>query len=389
MRAARLPALLLIGLVAAACATLPDLRPGERPALDTDEAGLWMQMDRLEEALRTSGTLLGDASVERYLRGVLCRLAPDHCGSVRLYVIQTPHFNATMAPNGVLQVWTGLLLRAENEAQLAYVLGHELGHYLRRHSLQRWRDVRLKTGVAEFFAVLAVAPVAFLHGRPLPIGRAGLAELGSVLAFSRDNEREADEVGFELMVRAGYDPREAPRIWEALERKREAAGRSAPLIFFAIHPPTAERIARLREQAERAYAPEQVWRVGRAEWVAATSRIRPVLLRDELRLRDFARTAVLLDRLLAAEPRSGLLRFYQGEMFRLRAGEGDEGRALAAYEQALAADDPPVEIHRSVGLLRLRRGEREQARAAFERYLAAVPAAEDRAMIESYLERLR
>ncbi|HXG02804.1 MAG TPA: M48 family metalloprotease [Candidatus Binatia bacterium] len=391
MRAARLPALLLLGLVAAACATprhapgaLPDLRPGERPALDTDEAGLWMQMDRLEEALRTSGTLLGDASVERYLGGVLCRLAPDYCGSVRLYVVQTPHFNATMAPNGVLQVWTGLLLRAENEAQLAYVLGHELGHYLRRHSLQMWRDVRLKTNVVAFFSVLAAAAGQGYAG-PL----AQLVALGSVLAFSRDNEREADEVGFELMARAGYDPREAPRIWEALEREREAAGRSAPLIFFATHPPTAERIATLREQAERAYAPEQVWRVGRAEWVAATARIRPVLLRDELRLRDFARTAVLLDRLLAAEPRSGLLRFYQGEMFRLRAGEGDEGRALAAYERALAADDPPVEIHRSVGLLRLRRGERVQARAAFERYLAAVPAAEDRAMIESYLERLR
>jgi hypothetical protein len=363
---------------------MPDLRPGERPAADTDEAGLWMQMDRLEEALRTSGTLLRDEGVDRYLRGVLCRLAPDHCAGVRLYVVQTPHFNATMAPNGLLQVWTGLLLRAENEAQLAYVLGHEIGHYLRRHSLQMWRDVRLKTNVVAFFSVLASAAGQGYAG-PL----AQLVALGSILAFSRDNEREADEVGFALMARAGYDPREAPRIWEALEREREAAGESAPLIFFATHPPTAERLTTLREQAERTYTPEQVWRVGRAEWAAAMAPIRPALLRDELRRRDFARTAVLLDRLLAAEPRSGLLRFYQGEMFRLRAGEGDEGRALDAYQQALAGDDPPAEVHRSVGLLRLRRGERVQARAAFERYLAAAPAAEDRAMIESYLERLR
>ncbi len=391
MRALRTSGLALLGLVGVACATprgtpgaMPDLRPGERPAADTDEAGLWMHMDRVEEALRTSGMLLRDARVDGYLRDVLCRLAAEHCPGIRLYVVQTPHFNATMAPNGVLQVWTGLLLRAENEAQLAYVLGHELGHYLRRHSLQLWRDVRLKTNVVAFFSVLAAAAGQGYAG-PL----AQLVALGSVLAFSRDNEREADEIGFELMARAGYDPREAPRIWEALEREREAAGKSTPLIFFATHPPTAERIATLREQAARTYTPEQLWSVGRAEWMAAVSPVRPALLRDELRLRDFPRTAVLLDRLLAAEPRSGLLHFSRGEMFRLRAGAGDEVRALDAYQQALASEDPPAEIHRSVGLLRLRRGEREQARAAFERYLAAVPAAEDRAMIESYLEQLR
>ncbi len=79
-----------------------------------------------------------------------------------------------------------------------------------------------------------------------------LAVLGSVLAFSRDNEREADAIGFELMARAGYDQREAARIWETLEKERKAADKSRAFVFFATHPPTDERIESLRALVSKA-----------------------------------------------------------------------------------------------------------------------------------------
>ncbi len=363
---------------------MPDLAPGMRPPLDSDEAGLWMQMDRVEASLKSSGQLVTDGRLNAYLRGVLCKLAPDHCSGIRLYVIQTPHFNATMAPNGVMQVWTGLLLRAENEAQLAYVLGHELAHYIRRHSVQRWRDVRNKSNVVAFFSVLAAAA-----GHGYAGNLAQLVALGSIFAFSRDNEREADEIGFELIARAGYDPREASRIWEALEREREAGGDGAPLVFFASHPPTSERIETLKALADRTYQPDRVWVIGREPFQDAIRPLRPVLLRDELRRHDFARSQVLADRLLAAEPDSGLLHFFQGELCRLRNRDDDEACALASYRRALALGDAPPEAARALGLLLMRQGDGPGARAAFERYLAGSPAAEDRPMIESYLERLQ
>ncbi|MEX2223228.1 MAG: M48 family metalloprotease [Candidatus Rokuibacteriota bacterium] len=388
------PASLLVVLAVfavTACATprgapgaLSDVRPAQRPTLDSDEAGLWMQMDRVEQGLRTSGHLVTDTAVRTYLRDILCKLATDYCPDIRLYVVQTPHFNASMAPNGVMQVWTGLLLRADNEAQLAYVLGHELGHYLRRHSVQRWRDVRTKTNVTAVFTVLTAAAG---HGY---IGSlAQLVALGSIMQFSRDNEREADEIGFELMVRAGYDPREASKVWESLDKERRAGKDSDPLIFFATHPPTDERIDTLKELARKTYTPDRDWTDGRQAYLKAVRPLRATLLRDELRLRDFARTQVLLARLVAAEPASGQLHFFQGELYRLRNDDGDPARALESYERALATGGAPPETNRAAGLLLMRRGEKDRARAAFDRYLTEAPDAEDKSMIHAYLEQLR
>ena len=98
-----------------------------RPALETDEGGLWGMMDREETRLRRSPFVVRDAELNKYLQDLVCRLGGDHCPDIRVHVVRTPLFNATMAPNGMMQVWTGLLLRAENEAQLAAILGHEIG----------------------------------------------------------------------------------------------------------------------------------------------------------------------------------------------------------------------------------------------------------------------
>jgi len=383
-------ALLLVLLGCVACATpggspgtLGDIKPGERPGLDSDEAGLWMQMDRLEESLRTSGRLVTDPGLNAYVREMVCKLVGPYCADIRVYVVQTPHFNASMAPNGTMQVWTGLILRAENEAQLAFVLGHEIAHYLRRHSVQLWRDVRSKSNVLVYFRLLtAAAGVGFVG----PLG--DLAALASVHAFSRDNEREADELGFELMVKAEHDPREAPKIWEALLKERTASKDSAPFIFFATHPATEERIDTLKRLAENAVAAGRPGRVGKQQFLAATLPLRATLLRDELRRREFAGSQVVLDRLFEGGVGLGELHYFQGELYRLRAQEGDSAKAIAAYQKAVEMDDAPAETHRALGLLFSAAGEKEKARSSFERYLHKRPDAEDRAMIRAYLQQL-
>ena len=358
---------------------LSDLEPGQRPALDTDEAGLWMQMDNLEKSLRTSGLLVTDQNVNNYIKSIVCRLAGPHCPGIRIYVMQTPYFNASMAPNGVMQVWTGLILRSQNEAQLAYVLGHEIGHYLRRHSVQMWRDIRNKSDILAVFSVATGG-----YGAPL----AQLVAIASIYAYSRDNEREADEVGFELMVKAGYDPREASLIWEALLKEKQASNESTPSIFFATHPSTEERIETLKELGQKAFAREIRSEAGTERFLAATIPVRAMLLRDELRRRDFAQSQILLDRLIQTGNGLGELHFYQGELFRLRAEPGDESKARQAYQKALEVGGAPVEIHRAMGLVFFKAGEKASAREAFERYLRERPKADDKEMIQSYLRQL-
>jgi Zn-dependent protease with chaperone function len=383
-------ALGLVTALAAGCAA-PRLPAGTatarprhaRPALDTDEAGLWMAMDRAETTLRHSGQIVDDAALTDYTRRIVCRLAPAHCDDLRVYVVRTPQFNAMMAPNGVMQVWTGLILRVDNEAQLAYVLGHEIGHYLQRHSLQRWRDARRKGDLLAFFSIGAAAGgVGFVT--PL----VQLATLASIYAFSRDNEREADEIGLELMAAAGYDPREAPAVWEALVKERDAGDGKQPLLFFSTHPPTEERVGTLRTLGNQSLRPDRPGIVGREEYLAATLPHRALLLRDELRRRDFKRTAVLLERLQQAGTEPGQVHFFQGEMYRLRNEEGDAGLAARAYERAIVTGEAPPEAYRSLGLVLMKQDDRRRAREAFTGYLERQPAADDRPMIQKYLERL-
>jgi predicted Zn-dependent protease len=361
---------------------LADIHPGTRPALDTDEAGLWMQMARVEKSLRTSGQILTDTRLNEYVRKVVCNMAGPYCPDIRIYIVQTPYFNASMAPNGVMQVWTGLILRADNEAQFAYVLGHEIGHYLRRHSVQSWRNARSMTDILAFIQI-AAAGAGFGSAGSL-IG--GLIAQGSILAFSRDNEREADDVGFELMATAGYDPREAPRIWEGLLKERAASKEGSPFIFFATHPPTDERVETLKTRAEQEVAGLRMPTVGKAQYMAAIQPFRSMFLRDELRRREFAETQVLLDRMKDAGIGLGELHFFQGELCRLRAEQGDEQQAIVAYQKAIESNDAPVETHRALGLMLSRTGERAKARLAFERYLQLKPDADDREMVRAYLK---
>ncbi len=408
--------LVVVFLVCVSCATprgspgaLPDIKPGQRPALETDEAGLWMVMDRMEQSLRTSGRLLTDVdftaggltdpniadvnlnavrstapALHSYVRHIVCKVAGPYCPDIRVYVVQTPHFNATMSPNGAMQVWTGLILRAENEAQLAYVLGHELGHYLRRHTVQRFRDVRSKADFLAFFSLFAAAAG---HGYLGPL--ANLIALVSVYKFSRDQEREADELGFELMVKAGYDPREAPRIWEALVKEREAAEDPDRFIFFSTHPSTEERIETLKELAQKAMVDKGSAVIGKERFLAVTLPFRATFLRDELRQREFAGSQVVFDRLFESGVGLGELNFFQGKLHRLRGEEGDEDKAIAAYQKALQFTDAPAETHRSLGLLLLRAGEKVRARSSFGEYLELRPDAEDREMIRTYLKELK
>ena len=358
---------------------LADLEPGQRPALDTDEAGFWMQMDRVEKNLQTSGALITDQALNNYIRSIVCRLAGSHCPGIRIYVMETPYFNASMAPNGVMIVWTGLILRSQNEAQIAYVLGHEMGHYLRRHTVQRWRDMRSKTDMAAVFTVVTAG-----YGGSL----AQLVAITSIYAYSRDNEREADEVGFELMAKAGYDPREASKIWEALMKEKQATKESTPSIFFASHPSTEERIETLKGLGQKAWTNERQVEVGTERFLAATMPLRAMLLRDELRRHEFVQSQILLDRLLQTGNGLGELNFYQGELFRLRADPGDESKAIQAYQKALEVGGAPVETNRALGLVFFKTGEKANARAAFERYLLASPQAHDQEMIQSYLRQL-
>ena len=365
---------------AAQSATARFLVPHYQPPAGSDEKGLWSMMDRAERDLATSRFVVRDPKLNAYVRGIVCRLGKDWCADVRIYIVRTPQFNASMAPNGMMEVWTGLLLRCNDEAQLAAVLGHEVGHYLRRHTLERYRDVREKSSFGAFLSLgLAAAGAGYASGL------ANLALLASIFAFTRDQEREADQIGLELMDKAGYAPLAAPEVWQQLIAETKAGtAESEHNVMFASHPEPEERMAALREAAQSLH--EGTGERGAARYRAALAGVRTELVRDELELRQYGRSEVVFDRLLAQSPDDGLLWFAKGEIYRLRAGPDDAARALEAYYKALAVPGSPPETWRSIVMVELKQGRKDLAQTAFDSYLKLKPDAPDAGALRMLLE---
>lgn len=345
----------------------------ERPDPASDEGGLWGLMDREEGKLRRSPFLLRDAALRDYLQGIVNKLAGDHAADMRVYPVRTPHFNASMAPNGMMQVWTGLLLRVDNEAQLAAVLGHEIGHYLQRHSLAQLREAKSRSALG---LVLVPFGVVGLVGQ--------MATVAGMYSFSRDAEREADAIGLMLMRRAGYDTREAAPIWEHLQDELKMSYGGDPSrnsLMFATHPPSEERSATLA----RLSAADTGGFVGSVEYNNRLAGLQRAMLDDELRRGQYGPTLVLLDRLIQRDAQRPELFFYRGEARRLRAEPGDAEAALNDFQQAIALGHEPPEVHRSLGYLYQARNDSDAMRAAFARYLERAPEAADAAMVKSLM----
>lgn len=346
----------------------------QRPGDASEEGGLRALLERHEARVRRSPLRLRDTTLEGWLAGIAARLAGEHAADLRVYALRVPHFNATMAPNGMMQVWTGLLLRVENEAQLAAVLGHEIGHYLQRHSLQRLRDAKSRA---------AFGHVIGLFGLAGAVGQ--MATLAGAYAFSREQEHEADRIGLALMREAGYHPGEAVRVWSHLidEGTTPDSGQQASSPMLATHPAPPER-----RQALAAWAGLAQGEIGEASYRAALAPLRGMLLEDELRRGRPDETLALVNRLLLRGPYDALLLHARGEAHRLRDRGRDRELAFGDFQAALAVGGEPAQTHRSLGLLLQARGEAGPARAAFERYLALAPEAADAAMVARAIEEL-
>jgi predicted Zn-dependent protease len=281
-----------------------------------------------------------------------------------------------MAPNGMIQIWTGLLLRMENEAQLAAVMGHEIGHYLERHMVDRLRDAKSRSAFGQFLGLFGL------------VGAVGqLALIATAFGYSRDQERDADRIGVTLMRKAGYDLAEAARVWNNLlleinARPDSDPARASPL--FATHPSPEERQDTLKKLADAApggVTNEQAWqermKAFRLEWLA-----------EEVRRGQHEESIALLTRMIAGSPSQPEFAYARGEVYRLRAKGTDLEAAVADFRAAVGIGGEPPETHRGLGIIYRLRSQFPEARASFERYLEAAPNAPDVLMIKHYVEEL-
>lgn len=362
---------------------LPPYAPAYEPTT-VDERGQWMQADEAERQLRDSPLRIREGKLEAYLLDVLCReVGQDRCKGVRIYAMEVPNFNASMMPNGAMEVHSGLLLRSRNEAELAVVLGHEFAHFELRHGLNGFKNRR---GASD-----AMAWISVLGGiSNTPVGDTNLSLLGSIYQFSRTQETEADLLGLKYLAQSGYPATAAAELWKSLMAEADAtsaARNQKPKVrysagFFDSHPASPQRAAYLA--AEAAKLP--IGGDARAkEFSEAIAPYLPRFLAAQTKLNDFGGSQYILDNVAQRTGWTGDLLFARAELYRARANPRDLQLASQFYRQAKEAGYAAPELDRNLGLSLLRNGQAEEARTALSAYLAARPDASDAKAINALL----
>jgi predicted Zn-dependent protease len=168
-----------------------------------------------------------------------------------VFAVKDSSINAFALPGGFIGFHTGLLVSAETDSEVASVMGHETGHVLQRH-LARQMD---KQSTNTMIAIAGMVLGALAMSRN-PSAAAGLMQGGQALAidnqlsYSRDAEREADRVGFQILDASGYDINGAPGFFQRLQRATGVMDKGVPA-YVRTHPLTTDRIADMQDRARR------------------------------------------------------------------------------------------------------------------------------------------
>jgi predicted Zn-dependent protease len=409
----RYAALVLVLLLATACAAtkIPPIGSPHQPfQLSADEREIWEQSEAEQQKLNRKGNLYQDPLLEEYLNDVARRLTPAAVAEqgmpMRIRVLQDPSLNAFAYPNGAIYIHTGLLARVENEAQLATVLGHEIMHVVNRDAVRHYRSTRNKVIAANIAAVAASIGISAVAGDQSRQGNAvtaavigqtsnallglglQLGVLAAVNGYGREIEDMADAGAMHLMTQAGYNVNEAPKVHQILLQRYGDPSRLENF-FFGNHSRNQERIEHYEQMLSTNYA-----QVAHASTLITNTeefqrRTRP-LVRDnailDIEAGRYGTAKAALERVLAVVPTDAKAHFYLGELYRKqRKDPADVEHAITAYRTAAEHDPSYPEPQRSLGLLYYTKGQRVEARQAFERYLELKPHADDRPQVREYL----
>lgn len=317
-----------------------------------------------------------DGEVNRYLGEVGQRLdakvhRPQMPYSYR--VLNANYVNAYTFPGGAMGVTRGILVELDNEAELAALLGHELGHVNARHAAQR----QGKAMVAQ----VAVSGAGLIGSA---VGLGGLADIGSQLgasallsSYSRDNEREADALGQEYMVRAGY-PASGMVGLQQLLVDQEKASPGMVQTMFSTHPMSRERRDTARQLAESKYAASNQRDLGRERFMdhtASLRRIKPTIdacQKGELAMaaKEYGKAEERFRTALKGTPRDYAANLLMAKCLAVQ----DKGPQALEYARTATTIYPQeAQAQKLVGVLHLAQGEPAAAYEHLSQYDQLLP----------------
>ncbi|QOL27333.1 M48 family metallopeptidase [Thalassotalea sp. LPB0316] len=165
-----------------------------------------------------------------------------HDGEWEVVVFDSDQINAFALPGGKIGVYKGILKVAEDQHQLAAIMGHEVAHVIEEHANERISAEQL-AGLGLIATGVAIGDMNVEH-KALTIAALGIfAEYGVLMPYGRSHETEADIVGQDLMAKAGFNPEASIKLWQNMAK---ASGGNQPPEFLSTHPSNQSRIKELR-----------------------------------------------------------------------------------------------------------------------------------------------
>lgn len=291
-------------------------------------------------------------------------------------VVRASYVNAYAFPGGSIATTRGILLELENEAQLAGLLGHEIGHVCARHTARRMTSAMLTQLVV---AGSAIALEQAGHDRSaLVVAGAGTLAGAALLArYSREDEREADRLGMEYMVKAGHNPQGMVDLMDVLVRQ-EKNRPSALELMFATHPMSRERRDMAEQAVRTTWAAGAGLPLGRERYMDETAPLRamaPVIRAiqegDEAqRARRLREAEAAYSRALATAPED-----YEAllKMGAVRMAQNRHRDARQFVERARAVDPEEPQALAMLGAISLQLGQLDRAHQCFSDYDRRLP----------------
>lgn len=389
----------LLGSVPAHAAKVAAMKDLDKLPEKEDEAELWELASGHENRLRNRGVVLENRELEAYLESLADRMLGndlDHLGiSIDFLVVEEPTLSAWVYPYGTVAVHTGLLVRMDNEAQLASILAHEISHFLQRHSyrelISEGRQSALGKGLG-FLATLAVAKETGSFDRRIMDTTGGIWTNLVTSGYSRENEYVADEEGLTLMAKAGLAREQSLPAFQALA-ENEVYGAGDPRKLWSSHPKLEDRLENLQKEIRRDKRRKGAVAGAVPEPGDYYRAIAPALMINaklDINLeQQYGRAREALLKYLSVMPQDAEAHFLVGESLRMENPAGpDFTKSMTSYNNALQHDSEYAAAYREIGMAYRLQGNNSEARKAFERYLDIAPDEADAGIVRGYLEGL-
>ncbi len=216
--------------------------------------------------IKASESITDDPQILEYVQCVtealtqpelLHHINPNQQEQWEVVVFESEQANAFALPGGHIGIYTGLLHRAKTAAQLAAIVGHEIGHVLANHGNEQVsRNQATNIGLGVIQIALGASETTAANQSLIMAGLGLGAQIGILLPYGREQERESDVIGLELMARAGFNPAAAMALWQNMA----SASSSSPPQFLSTHPAHETRIDDLQaaqSQAQQWYRQAQ------------------------------------------------------------------------------------------------------------------------------------